>query len=67
VLYLKGPVTAAVAARPVAQVPAHLAGVLAELDEVPGRVLGLDMGFGGQHGVSLSYSPRYGRVRLGSW
>jgi len=36
-----------VAARPVALVPAHLAGVLAELDEVPGGMLGLDTGFGG--------------------
>ena len=27
-------------------------GVLAELDEVPARALGLDMGFGGQHAYS---------------
>jgi hypothetical protein len=36
-----------VATRPVACVAAHLAGVLAQLDEVPARVFGLDRGFGG--------------------
>src|SRR5919112_3891008 len=36
---------------------AHLAGVPAELDEVPAWAFGLDLGFGGQHRIPFRSSP----------
>ncbi len=42
--------------RPVAQA-VDLLGVFAELGEVPGRVFGLDVGFGGQHSRSFPVLP----------
>jgi hypothetical protein len=52
VLHLGRYVTAAARGRSVAAVLAHLAGVPAELDEIPARAVGLETGFGSEHDVA---------------
>jgi len=55
------PVTGVVRGWPVAQA-VDLPGVFAELGEIPARLFGLDVGFGGWHLLSLAFASASSRV-----